>query len=61
LIHPTRRRGGEVELYDVRKDPSETTNVAAEHPEVVKTLSAKIQAWTATLPKEYVKTEDKGE
>ena len=60
LIHPTRRRG-EVELYDVTKDPTETTNVAGEHPAVVKTLSANIQAWTATLPKEYKKAEDKGE
>lgn len=58
LIYPTRRNGGELELYDILADPAETKNVAAEHPEVVRQLSAKVQAWVATLPKEYIKSDD---
>jgi len=32
-----------VELYDHERDPQETVNVASKHPEVVKTLSARLQ------------------
>lgn len=35
----------EVELYDLRKDPMEQKNVAAEHPRVVAELKAKLLAW----------------
>lgn len=58
LIHPTRKNGGELELYDITADPAETRNLSTQHPEVVKQLSAKVQAWAATLPKEYIKTND---
>jgi N-acetylgalactosamine-6-sulfatase len=54
LIQPARRRG-EVELYDLARDPGETTNVAAQHPEVVERLAPQVIAWMETLPKEYVK------
>jgi arylsulfatase A-like enzyme len=54
MIYPTGKRG-EIELYDLSVDPGERTNVAGQHPEVVKDLSATIQKWTATLPKDYVK------
>ena len=37
LHHPTKKRG-EVELYDLSSDPSERNNLAAEKPDVVKTL-----------------------
>ena len=37
------------ELYDIRTDPSEATNVAAAHPEVVKALTAKMDAWAQSL------------
>lgn len=57
LIAPTRRRG-EVELYNLATDRAETTNVAAEQPEIVQRLSARLESWVATLPKEYVKTQD---
>jgi len=40
---------GRVELYDVRKDIGETTNLADAHPEVVKTLTAKMNAWADSL------------
>ena len=55
LIHPTARRG-EPELYDLSSDPGEAHNLAAQHPTVVKDLSATLQAWTAALPKEYIKS-----
>ncbi len=58
LIHPTRKNGGEPELYDIPADPGETRNVAAQHPDVVKRLSGRVEAWVATLPKEYIKTND---
>lgn len=39
-----------VELYDITADALETKNLAAEKPDVVKDLVAKIEAWKATLP-----------
>lgn len=60
LVHPTRRRG-EMELYDLTKDPGEKDNVAVQNPEIVKQLSAKVQAWVAVLPKEYDKTSDRAD
>jgi arylsulfatase A-like enzyme len=35
----------EFELYDHRKDPLNLHDVAAEHPEIVKRMAAKLQAW----------------
>ena len=58
LVHPTRKNGGELELYDILSDPGEKKNLAAQHPDIVKKLSAKAEAWVATLPKEYIKTND---
>jgi N-acetylgalactosamine-6-sulfatase len=58
LIAPTRKRG-EVELYNLASDPGESTNLAVQHPEIVSKLSGKLESWVATLPKEYVKTDDK--
>ncbi len=37
------------ELYDIRTDISEATNVAAAHPDVVKSLTAKMNTWTESL------------
>jgi N-acetylgalactosamine-6-sulfatase len=59
LRHPTRKNGGDLELYDLVADPAESNNVAAQHPDIVKTLSAKVEAWVAMLPKKYLKTGDK--
>lgn len=59
LIYPTRNKGAELSLYDIVNDPSERQNLASWHPDIVKILSAKVQAWVATLPKEYVRTDDK--
>ncbi len=38
-----------VELYDMIADPGEMRNVADEHPEVVAELSAKLDAWYASV------------
>jgi N-acetylgalactosamine-6-sulfatase len=59
LAHPTRKNGGELELFDLAADPAESKNLAAQHPEIVKKLSAQVETWVATLPKEYIKTADK--
>ena len=37
------------ELYDIRKDEGETTNVADAHPDVVKSLTGKMDAWAESL------------
>ena len=45
------------ELYDLERDPLETRNVAAEHPEVVEEMRARYDAWFddvgATRPDNY--------
>jgi N-acetylgalactosamine-6-sulfatase len=57
LHHPNKRRG-ELELFDVVADPGEQHNLVKEHPDIVKRLSAKLEAWQATLPKANDKTND---
>jgi N-acetylgalactosamine-6-sulfatase len=42
--------GSRVELYDIPGDPGETKDVASAHPDVVKTLTAKLLAWQKALP-----------
>jgi arylsulfatase A-like enzyme len=37
------------ELYDITRDETESSNVAAAHPEVVKSLAAKMDAWAGSL------------
>ncbi len=59
LRFPTRKKDGELELYDLIADPAESDNLAEKHPDIVKKLSAKVEAWIATLPKDYVKSKDK--
>ena len=38
-----------VELYDITKDETEANNVADVHPDVVKSLAAKMDAWADSL------------
>jgi choline-sulfatase len=47
-----RHGGGEVELYDLIKDPLETNNIAADpaHAAIVKQLAAQLEAWQKDLP-----------
>lgn len=42
--------GSGVELYDVRSDAQETSNVADQQPEVVKRLSEQVLGWRKSLP-----------
>ena len=53
----------EWELYDLAKDPCETTNLASQHPEMVKSLSAEWDAWaerTGALAKKGKKGKNAG-
>ena len=58
-LHMGSRKKQRTELYDLSVDPSESRNVAAEHPDVVARMTAKLEAWVAELPEEYEKTKDK--
>jgi N-acetylgalactosamine-6-sulfatase len=58
-LHWSARKRGETELYDVAADPGETRNLAADHPDVVRALVAKVEAWNAALPAEYEKILDR--
>lgn len=42
--------GGAVELYDLARDPAETTNVAGRNAEVVDRLKPLVLGWMRTLP-----------
>jgi len=42
--------GTGAQLYNIVKDPSETQDLAAQHPAEVKSLTAKALAWVKTLP-----------
>ena len=48
LLNPDRSR---VELYDIPRDPTQLSNTAKDHPEIVERLANKALAWQATLPK----------
>jgi uncharacterized sulfatase len=43
--HKANQPDDPVELYDLKADPNEEKNVAADHPEKVKELSAKLDGW----------------
>jgi arylsulfatase A-like enzyme len=43
---------GEMELFDVARDPGETTNLAAEQPGLVAELQASLDAWWNPAPRE---------
>ncbi|HEX4130243.1 MAG TPA: sulfatase-like hydrolase/transferase [Pirellulales bacterium] len=58
-LHGSHRRRGTVELYDVVADPGEHRNLAAGRPDIAQALTAKLDAWVATLPKSYVKSDDR--
>jgi hypothetical protein len=38
-----------VELYDLKEDPKETTNLARERQDLAETLSAQLRAWQASV------------
>lgn len=43
---------GKVELYNIKEDWAETTNLSAQYPEVVGDLTRQLKAWKQTLPTE---------
>jgi arylsulfatase A-like enzyme len=45
-IHRFQKR---VELYAIRTDPSETTDVSAQHPAIVESLNLQMDAWSRSL------------
>ena len=45
-----------VELYDVLTDREQQHNLASQHPELVTTLKAKLDAWRKTLPTPFVQS-----
>lgn len=55
LFVPSGRRG-EIELYDLSSDPSESRNLAPQRPDLVRTLENQAQQWNSTLPSEYLKS-----
>ncbi len=51
------RRGNHEELYDLERDPQETRNIAAAHPDVTEALHARLEAWSNAHPQHQVQTE----
>lgn len=43
--HEPNVKGGKAELYDLSKDPTETNNLAAKHPDRVAELKKKLDTW----------------
>lgn len=54
-LHLPRKQRGQPELYDLSRDPSESSNIAEAHPEVVDRLGKSLRAWVAELPESYEK------
>jgi arylsulfatase len=56
-ITETGPRTGEWELYDTTTDPGETTNLAAQHPERVKSMTRMFETWATrvgVVPREEI-------
>ena len=49
LVFSKRGREGKVELFDLASDPREEKDVAAEHPDVVKTMRAQLWEWQRSV------------
>lgn len=43
--------GGNIELYNIKTDGTETANVAGSQPAIVKAMSEKLLAWWKGLPR----------
>ena len=52
LLNPDRSR---IELYNIPEDPSELTNLAGSHSDLVERMSATVVDWQKTLPKGPIK------
>jgi N-acetylgalactosamine-6-sulfatase len=58
-LHLPRKPRGEVELYDLSVDPSESSNIAEQRPNIVARLERKLRTWVAELPDQYEKRNSK--
>ncbi len=54
-FHEGARGSAQPLLYDLSTDPKERTNLAGDHPDIVKRMETLIAAWSATLPEDYEK------
>lgn len=57
-LHLGQRKSQGPLLYDLSRDPSESKNVAADRPNVLKRMETELNAWMEELPDSYEKTED---
>ena len=48
-ILTNKRRGGAYELYDLRNDPSESTNLAEQHPELFERMKRQLMEWNRSV------------
>jgi hypothetical protein len=48
-LHKRRGRGDARELYDLVKDPAETTDIAAAHPKVAERMKEQLDKWQASV------------
>ncbi|HZV81996.1 MAG TPA: sulfatase-like hydrolase/transferase, partial [Geobacteraceae bacterium] len=51
FITGTPQHFADLELYDLKNDPLERTNVAADHPDVVSRLQRELEKWDASMEK----------
>lgn len=49
VIQESKQGAQKVELFDLKTDPAEKTNLAAEKPELVKSLQTKLRDWQASV------------
>ncbi len=56
LVRVTGPETDDVALYDLREDPAETLNAAAENPEVVESLNRSLAVWVAQCQQVYAAT-----
>lgn len=54
-LHLPRKKRGNPELYDLSLDPSESHNIAENHPEVIGRLTKSLRSWVSELPTNYEK------
>jgi arylsulfatase len=60
LVSPSAKGEKEWQLFDVKTDPSEKTDVAAAHPEVVKEMDAAYDQWWTSVQPQLVNERAKG-
>jgi arylsulfatase A-like enzyme len=51
VIHEQKSGAPKIELFDLKADPAEKTNLAAQQPELVKSLQTKLRQWQDSVLK----------